>query len=171
MQKIPSKHFQSQTVQAREPKFWCNLHHPLFSFVMCLISRVRCHVSGIMCQLSHVTCYFVKRRRKKTIKIYTKKYTKKVVELVGGGSVIDWFIPSSFILGKQWNVQEHVYNSFLAFPLKYETAESKDKTTLELFSLITQNNVTLKIRLQCYEQKVLGKKNLFVRTLSTSIID
>ena len=152
--KIPSKHLYSQTIRARELKFWCNVHHPLFS-------SVRCHMSHVI---------FVKIRRRKNHKKYIQKRKEKEVELVGGGLVINGFIPSCFILGKQWNVQEHVYNSFLAFLLKYETAESKDKTTLELFSLITQNNVTLKMPLQCYEQKVLGKKSQFVRTLLPSII-
>ena len=57
-----SKHCLSQTVKARELKFWENVHPPPFvkchmSHVTCHMSCVRCHVSDVTCHLSHVTCH------------------------------------------------------------------------------------------------------------------
>ena len=60
-----SKHHKSQTVRARELKFWENVHPPpcvtcQVSSVTCPVSHGRCHISGVMCQvschMSHVTC-------------------------------------------------------------------------------------------------------------------
>ena len=51
---------------------------------MCHVSAVTCHLSPVMCHLSHV---------KKKLYIYfflfLQKKLEKVVELVGGGSVIN----------------------------------------------------------------------------------
>ena len=47
----------------------------------CQMSRVMCHVSGVMSQVSHVSF-----KKKKT-------FLYKVVELVGGGSVINGAYP------------------------------------------------------------------------------
>ena len=52
---ISSKHFHSQTVRARQLKFWAKVHHP--PPVMCHISHVTCHVSYVMCHMSCVTCH------------------------------------------------------------------------------------------------------------------
>ena len=49
-----SKPLHSQTVQARDVKFWENVHLP--TCVMCLVSCVVCHVSHITCHMSKVTC-------------------------------------------------------------------------------------------------------------------
>ena len=49
------------------------------SCVMCHISHVTCYVSYVTCHLSHVTLFF----------IYIFFTTKKVVDLVIGGSVIN----------------------------------------------------------------------------------
>ena len=51
-----SQHHESQTVRARELKFWENVHH-VWS-VTCHVSRVTCHVSHVTCHLSPVTCFF-----------------------------------------------------------------------------------------------------------------
>ena len=53
------------------------------SCVMCLVSHVMCHLSGVRCHLSYVNFKkksFIKKR-------------DKVVELVGGGSVIKGAYP------------------------------------------------------------------------------
>ena len=80
------------------------------SYVMCHVSRVMCHVSlvtsnlsPVTCHLSPVTChmskYFFKTfsERRKKINIYIiffpLKKLDKVVELVGGGSVINGAYP------------------------------------------------------------------------------
>ena len=44
-----SKHHKSQTVRARELKFWKNVH-PLKHFT-CQMSSVTCHMSCIMCHM------------------------------------------------------------------------------------------------------------------------
>ena len=67
---ISSEHCQSQTGRAWELKFWENFHPTLC--VMCHMSRVMCHVSPVTCHMS-----------KKKLSL------KKVVELVGGGYVIN----------------------------------------------------------------------------------
>ena len=54
-------------------------HH--VSHVTCHVSRDRCHVLGFTCQVAHVTSFSL---------------FDNVVELVGGGSVINGPIPSSF---------------------------------------------------------------------------
>ena len=43
-----SKHHKSQTIRARELKFWHNVQH---------LSHIACHVSLFMCHMSHVTCH------------------------------------------------------------------------------------------------------------------
>ena len=63
---ISSKHCQSQTGRAWELKFWENVHP---TCVMCQVSHVTCHMWHVMCHL------------------------EKVVELVGGGSVINRAYP------------------------------------------------------------------------------
>ena len=65
----PSTHHYTQTGRARELKFWKNVFPPL---------RVTCHVSCVRCQVSGVTCPF---------------FMEKVVEPVGGGSVINGAYP------------------------------------------------------------------------------
>ena len=78
--KIFSKHSQSQSGRARELKFWENVHPTLY--VMCHVSCVTCHVSR---HLSHVKLY---------IYIFILKIKlDKVVELVGGWSVINGAYP------------------------------------------------------------------------------
>ena len=67
--KISSKHLCFQTVRARDLTLWDNVHHPLC---------VTCHMSGVRCQITGV-----------------RRHTDKVVELVGGGSVINWATLSS----------------------------------------------------------------------------
>ena len=68
-----SQHHESQTVRARELKFWETVHH--VSCVMWHMSRVLCQVSSVTC---HMSFFFFFCRK---IKL------DKVVELVGGGSV------------------------------------------------------------------------------------
>ena len=48
-----SKQQKSQTVRARDLKFWHNDHYQ--SNVMCHMSSVMCHMSHVMCHMSYVT--------------------------------------------------------------------------------------------------------------------
>ena len=118
----PSKHHYTQTVRARDfYYFWLfiyfivNIHWELESWnfermftphhvscVTCHISRVTCHLSPVTCHVSpaHVTCQkyiFLHFHYKKNIYIYyfftLQKIFDKVVELVGGGSVINGAYP------------------------------------------------------------------------------
>ena len=73
---ISSKLCVSQTVKARKLKFWGNVHYPLC--VMCHMSCVTCHVSHVTCHMSHVKCHVSH---------------VNLVELVGGGSVINGAYP------------------------------------------------------------------------------
>ena len=50
-----SKHYNSQTVRARELKFWENIHPT--PCVMCHVSCVMCHMLFVTCHLSPVTCH------------------------------------------------------------------------------------------------------------------
>ena len=60
---------------------------------MCHVSRVTCHVSYVMCHLSHVKIYFLFIYKKIKKKLNSLKKLDKVVELVGGGSVISRAYP------------------------------------------------------------------------------
>ena len=67
-------------MKARELKFWENVHPP---------KRVTCHMSRVTCQMSHFFYIYM------YIYIYIF-FLYKVVELIGGGSVINGATPSSF---------------------------------------------------------------------------
>ena len=54
--KISSPKLHSQTIRARELKFWEKVHHPPLH-VMCQVSHVTCHISGVTCHMSCVTCH------------------------------------------------------------------------------------------------------------------
>ena len=58
---------------------------------MCPVSGVICHVSPVTCHLSRVTCHLSKNIL--YIKKNPQKKLDKVVELVGGGSVINGTFP------------------------------------------------------------------------------
>ena len=78
----------------RDLKFWENIHHPLYvtwhmSCVMRHISPVSSHMSRVMCQLQKIYLYIY------IIIIFF--LSEKVVEQVGGGSVINEATPSSFV--------------------------------------------------------------------------
>ena len=82
-------------VRARELKFWENVHPPKrvkchMSRVMCHVSCVTCHMSRVTCHVSHVTCHM------SHLFIFFF-FPDKVVELIGGRSVINGATPSSFI--------------------------------------------------------------------------
>ena len=68
------------------------------SGVRCQVSGVSCQLSGVSCQVSHVMCqvsqvtFFPRKNDNKE-----KKKMDGVVELVGGGSVINGATPSSFL--------------------------------------------------------------------------
>ena len=101
--KSPSKHSESQTGRARELQFWENDHPTLC--VTCHLSCVTCHLSHITCNLSRVKKKtkqkkkLLKKRNTKKIKFfYLEKKLDKVVELVGGGSVINGAYPVLFML-------------------------------------------------------------------------
>ena len=59
------------------------------SSVTCHVSPVMCHVSPVTCHLSHVIFLFIFLDKKK----YPLEKMDKVVELVGGGSVINGAYP------------------------------------------------------------------------------
>ena len=61
---------------------------------MCHVSRVTCHLSHVMCQVSPVTCH-LSHVKKYFLIFFILKKIYWVVELVGGGSVING-APSSF---------------------------------------------------------------------------
>ena len=73
--------------------------------VMCHVSRVMCHMTRVTCHVSRVVCHMSKKNLlhffiKKKLKIkknYLQKILDIVVELVGGGSVINGAYPSSFL--------------------------------------------------------------------------
>ena len=83
-------HCQSQT---RRPEILkeCSSH------TMCHVSHVMCHMSRVTCHMSHVKCQKKKKKkkimRKKKKKNILQKKLDKVVELVGGGSVINGAYP------------------------------------------------------------------------------
>ena len=53
--KLSSVHLHSQTVRARELKFWEKVH--LLPRVICHVSHAMCHVSCVPCHMSCVTCH------------------------------------------------------------------------------------------------------------------
>ena len=89
--------------------FWENVHPTLcimchMSCVPCHMSCVMSHVSHVMCHLSRVTCHLSKYYffnfhflfcifRFFCFVFYHKKIVDKVMELVGGGSVINGAYP------------------------------------------------------------------------------
>ena len=78
---------------------------PNMLHVTCHMSRVTCHVSRVTCHVSHVTCQKKKIYiliKKKLFFFYLKKMDK-VVELVGGGSVINGAYPVQFYVTYQFN--------------------------------------------------------------------
>ena len=70
------------------------------SCVTCHVSPVTCHVSHVTCHLSHVKKIFYIFFTKKIIQKKILKKMDKVVELVGGGSVINRAYPVQFNLIK-----------------------------------------------------------------------
>ena len=67
------------------------------SHTMCHTSRVTCHMSRVTCHLSPVTCNFFFSNLKKKL--------DKVVELVGGVSVINGAYPVKFNIDMGKNVK------------------------------------------------------------------
>ena len=53
---ISSRHCQSQTVRARELKFWENVHPP--PLVTCHMSQVTCHMLNITFHISYISLFF-----------------------------------------------------------------------------------------------------------------
>ena len=53
-----SWYHKSQTVRARELKFWENVHPPQTCHMSCVTCHVPCHVSDVTCHVSHVTFLF-----------------------------------------------------------------------------------------------------------------
>ena len=78
------------------------------------VSRVICHVSPVTCHLSPVTC-------QKNIFIYKKKISPsqkldKVVELVGGGSVINGAYPVQFLTRLNCSQDQTPYVTLQSWP-------------------------------------------------------
>ena len=90
---ISSKHCQSETGRGRELKFGENIHTILS--VMCHMSCVTCHMSCVTCHVSPVTCqnFFFLHFYNQKIKNKKPEKMDRVVELVGGGSVINGAYP------------------------------------------------------------------------------
>ena len=98
------------------------------SLVMCHMSCVLCHLSCVTCRLSHVKIFVLKFF---ILFFLSIKKVDKVVELVGGGSVINGAYPSSL----DWNGFEialiallitflsPVYYTVLYFITLYSTAQ------------------------------------------------
>ena len=59
------------------------------SHTICHVSRVMCHVSCVLCHVSPVTYFFLFKKGKKS----GQQKFDKVVELVGGGSIINGAYP------------------------------------------------------------------------------
>ena len=68
------------------PPFMCHMSH-----VMCHMSRVTCHVSHVACHMSHVTCHI---------------FFDKVVNHIGGGSVINGAYPVQFSCQRQIAIRQ-----------------------------------------------------------------
>ena len=79
-----SGHLHSQTIWARDLKFRENVHLP--PCVTCHMSRVTCHISCVTCHVSHVACHM-------SHFFSFLFFLDKVVELVGGVSVINRAYP------------------------------------------------------------------------------
>ena len=92
---ISSEHLHSQTVRARELKFWKKVYLP--PSVMCHMSCVTCHVSHVMYHISCVTCH-----------MFFLSFFDKVVKLVSWGSVWQRGYPLSCFVntGKPANRQK-----------------------------------------------------------------
>ena len=71
----------SQTIRARELKFWENVHPTLC--VMCHVSCVKCQVSSVTCHISGVACHFC-------LLFFS---LGEGLDLLGGGSVINGAYP------------------------------------------------------------------------------
>ena len=72
-----SRYCKSQTGRAVELTFWENVHPP----TICYMSCVTCQVSHVTCQVSVVKCQV-------SLFLIPTDFFYKVVDLVGGGSVI-----------------------------------------------------------------------------------
>ena len=94
-----SRHHKSQTVRARELKFWENVGPHHVSHVTCHVSYVRCQVSCVRCQVAGVRCDIF------------SFFSDKVVELVGRVSVINGAYPIKFFWIKVLLLREK--NSFI----------------------------------------------------------
>ena len=98
------KHIKSQIVRASDQPFWHHFHHPLS--VMCHMSGIRCLVSDFRYHVSIVTV-----RCHKSLYLL-KKQTYKVLELVGGGSLINRTTLSSFYQ-LQADLEKKIYSKTL----------------------------------------------------------
>ena len=90
-----SKHH-SQTLKARELKFWKNGLPFHFCHVSCATfhrSGVIFHMSCVTCQVSHVRCHMSQANIKKKIKFIIIIFLYTVVKLVIGGSAIKGAYP------------------------------------------------------------------------------
>ena len=54
-----SKYHKSQTLRARNLKFWGNIHPHNMSHGTCHVSCVICHMSHFACYVSYVTCIYL----------------------------------------------------------------------------------------------------------------
>ena len=88
----------SHIVRCNMSRFMCHV-----SCVMCHVSHVTCHMSHVTCHLSRLTFHMIffilfcsekKIEKKSHLNIFDK-----MVELVGGGSVINGAYPVLFLSG------------------------------------------------------------------------
>ena len=86
------------------------------SHVTCHMSRGTCHVSHVTCHMSRVTCHFFLL----LLLLSFSFFLDKVLELIGGGSVINGATPSSF-LGMARRMTHPVQ------PINYKLSEEGEK--------------------------------------------
>ena len=77
-----SKYHKSQTVRARNLKFWGNVHPP--QYVTWHMSRFMCHMSHVTCCMSCVICHMY---------LSSSSFLDKLVKLIRGGSVFNGAYP------------------------------------------------------------------------------
>ena len=106
----------------------CVLFHT--SHVTCYVSRVTCHMSPVTCHNVFFLKFFIK---KNNIYIYIIFFSlnklKKVVGLVGGGSVINGAYPVQFF---QFSAS-HISNIFMGkYYTRYTIKVSQDKCLIAI---------------------------------------
>ena len=84
---------------------------------MCYVSPVTCHMLPVTCHLSCVTCHL------SNVKIYIHflYLFNKVVELVGGGSVINGAYPYPYPAPSSFLIEEHILLTLFTNTISWKT--------------------------------------------------